>query len=206
MVIVDNGSDDESAAVAREWGTRVVAEPRVGIPFAAATGYDAAHSPIIVRADADTVPAPDWLVRLLERFEHDEALVAVSGPGYFSGLPWGLSRVLSWLYLGSYTALSWLALSHPPLFGTNLAFRRSWWEDVRDRVHLDPGVHDDMDLSFQIRPRDKVVFDWRLGVGMSRRALAHRPWTRWRRGLATIRANWQHEKPWLRWVRLRRQT
>lgn len=38
VVVVDNGSTDASAEVARRWGAVVVVEPRPGIPAAAATG------------------------------------------------------------------------------------------------------------------------------------------------------------------------
>ena len=43
IVVVDNGSSDDSASVARSAGARVVAEATPGIPQAASTGYDAAY-------------------------------------------------------------------------------------------------------------------------------------------------------------------
>src|SRR5690606_38180984 len=64
VVVVDNASTDDTAAVARAHGARVVAEPRVGIPAAAATGYDAASGEVIARLDADSVPPPDWVARV----------------------------------------------------------------------------------------------------------------------------------------------
>ena len=51
IVVVDNGCRDHSAALAREAGARVVDEPRLGIPAAAATGYDAATGEVIARLD-----------------------------------------------------------------------------------------------------------------------------------------------------------
>jgi glycosyltransferase involved in cell wall biosynthesis len=65
VVVVDNGSVDDSAGVAARYGARVVPEPAPGIPAAAATGYDAALGDVIARCDADTLPPPDWVARLL---------------------------------------------------------------------------------------------------------------------------------------------
>ncbi|MBM3717283.1 MAG: glycosyltransferase family 2 protein, partial [Actinobacteria bacterium] len=61
IVVVDNGSRDDSADVARAAGARVVLCAEPGIPAAAATGYDAARSDLILRLDADSIPEPTWI-------------------------------------------------------------------------------------------------------------------------------------------------
>ena len=69
IVVVDNGCSDDSAAVARAFGARVVPEPVRGIPAAAATGYDAATGDVIARCDADSRLPADWIehvVRVLD--------------------------------------------------------------------------------------------------------------------------------------------
>ena len=66
VVVVDNGSVDRSAEVAAAYGARVVREAAPGIPAAAATGYDAAIGDVIARCDADSMPPPDWIDRLLD--------------------------------------------------------------------------------------------------------------------------------------------
>lgn len=204
VIVVDNASSDDSARLAHQWGARVVEESRVGIPFAAATGYNAAIGRIIVRADADTTPPKDWIHRLLTQLARHGEAVAVSGAGRFYGLPPLISTAASLLYVGSYVCFTGLALGHPPLFGTNLAFHRTWWHQVRHGTHLQPGVHDDMDLSFCLRPGERIVFDPTICVGMSARPLATKASTRWLRGVETIRVNWSDEHPWERWARRRR--
>lgn len=57
-IVVDNGSTDRSAQVARELGATVVAEPRRGFGSAAHTGLLAATAPIVAFCDADASMDP----------------------------------------------------------------------------------------------------------------------------------------------------
>jgi glycosyltransferase involved in cell wall biosynthesis len=52
-IVVDNGSTDGSAAVARAHGAVVVPEPRRGFGAACAAGLAAAEAPVVVFCDAD---------------------------------------------------------------------------------------------------------------------------------------------------------
>ena len=53
MIVVDNGSDDGSAALARAAGATVVEEPRRGYGQAYLAGFEAASGDYIVMIDAD---------------------------------------------------------------------------------------------------------------------------------------------------------
>ncbi|WP_431220768.1 glycosyltransferase [Leifsonia xyli] len=64
IVVVDNGSADDTVAVARAAGVRVIEQRLRGIWPAAAAGYDAATGDIIARLDADSRPPADWLLHL----------------------------------------------------------------------------------------------------------------------------------------------
>jgi glycosyltransferase involved in cell wall biosynthesis len=67
IIVVDNGSWDGTAAVARKHGTRVVIEPRRGYGQACLAGIAAlgADTNIVVFLDADGSDDPEDLVRLL---------------------------------------------------------------------------------------------------------------------------------------------
>ncbi|WP_435744791.1 glycosyltransferase family 2 protein [Nocardioides sp. SYSU DS0663] len=201
VVVVDNGSTDDTAAVARAMGARVVEELRVGIPPAAATGYDAATGDVVARLDADSEPGPRWVERVARRMA-DPRLDAVTGSGTFRGLPKGVGLLASALYLGAYYLLTHLALGHTPLWGSSMAVRRSTWQEVRHQVHRDdPEVHDDMDLAFVLGPQRRIRFDPALAVGVSARSLHGRAQLRRRldRARRTIEVNWAVQPPWLRW-------
>ncbi len=201
VVVVDNASSDNSAAVARRHGARVVHEPRPGIPMAAAAGYDAALGEVIARCDSDTLPARDWLDRLAANLK-DGRLDAVTGIGHFYDLPRGLGGLTALGYLGSYYLFSHLALGHTALWGSNMAVLRTSWVAVRDEVNRDLAeVHDDMDLAFALGPSRRIRLDPRISVGVSARSLYGRKQRRRRlaRARRTLEVNWARQPPWLRW-------
>lgn len=203
IIVVDNGSCDDSARVAAQAGCRVLSEPRPGIAAAASTGYDAARGDLILRCDADSRPGPTWVeahhaAHRAPARRHE--VVAVTGPARFR-LPFPLGPVTSVLYLGGYIIATGAALGHVPLFGTTMSLRRTWWQEVRSGVSASADVHDDMDLSFQVRPHETVRFARSVMVDMSPRALR---WgrladVRFRRAFTTLARAWDHEKPWERW-------
>jgi glycosyltransferase involved in cell wall biosynthesis len=176
IVVVDNGSTDASAVVAVDGGARVVHEPEPGIARATAAGFDAAVGDILARLDADSIPPADWLERIERTLLAAGGLAAVTGPGDF----YGSNRVVAWLgrtlYIGGYFAFVGWLLGHPPLFGSNLALDAAVWQRVRHLVHSTTRqVHDDLDLSYQLRPDMTVIYDPRLRV-----AISARPFDSWK--------------------------
>jgi hypothetical protein len=110
------------------------------------------------------------------------------------------------VYLGTYYILVHAALGHRTVWGSNMALRRSVWQQVRHLVHrADPEIHDDMDLAFALGPRRCVRYDRSLVVGVSARSLRGRAQVRrrMRRAVRTLELNWRTTPPWERWqVRL----
>lgn len=205
IVVVDNGSTDASALVARQHGARVVVEPRPGIPYAAAAGYDAARGDLILRLDADSRPGPDWVARAAAVLA-DAGIDAVSGVGRFD-LPGPGGVLLAHAYLGAYYGLGHLAAGHPVLWGSSAAFRADAWRRVRDQVTRSGDVHDDLDLALALGPDARVVVDRTWRVEVSARSLRPgRQWVRrFGRAFRTLRRQWDVMPPWERWEpRLRR--
>ncbi|ROP74999.1 glycosyltransferase family 2 protein [Curtobacterium sp. PhB115] len=203
VVVVDNGSTDDSAAVAHAAGALVLTERVRGIARASARGYDRATGDVIVRLDADSAPPPGWIadaVRLLA----DPSVVAVTGPGRpHDGGP-VVRRLWDAAYMRPYFGLMWAALGRPPLFGSAMAMRRSTWLAVRSRAHSgDAEVHDDVDLSMQLDPAWRVVADPVLTVQVSARPFSGLPSVvrRTRRAFHTFRVNGRRANPVRRWAR-----
>lgn len=79
MIVVDNGSSDKTAEIARKHGAKVIAEPRKGVQFARQTGFEASSGEFIASTDADNILPKNWLRRLACQLIRDNQLVAVGG-------------------------------------------------------------------------------------------------------------------------------
>jgi glycosyltransferase involved in cell wall biosynthesis len=207
IIVVDNGSTDDTAAVARAGGARVIEQPLRGIWPAASTGYDSATGDIIARLDADSRPPADWLLHIEAELVDAPEVGVLTGRGVFydgSTVVAGLGQVL---YIGGYFWAIGLWLGNPPVFGSNFAMRREVWQDVRDRVHRDRGdIHDDLDLSLHLDLETTVRYDESLTVGISARPFA--TWRGFGRRLrwayTTLSMHLPEQSPWRRRVERRR--
>jgi glycosyltransferase involved in cell wall biosynthesis len=72
-IVVDNGSTDRSAEVARQHGALVVAEPRRGFGSAAHAGLLAASAPVVAFCDADASMDPADLPAVVDPVVVDSA-------------------------------------------------------------------------------------------------------------------------------------
>lgn len=205
IIVVDNNSTDASAEVASALGATVVRCTQPGVPAASAFGYDTASGDIILRLDADCVPSDTWVEATVNAFIRDPRVSVYTGGARFIDGPRPLRAPLAALYLFSYAALCAPTLGHLPLFGSNLAFRRSAWLAVRDQVRRDdPEIHDDLDLGFHLGERHRIrrLPHTEMGISMrpfaSRRAFARRI----SRGFRTVTLHWPQDFPPVRWSRL----
>lgn len=77
VIVVDNGSGDDTAEVARRWGAAVVHEPRRGYGAAVHAGLLAATSTYVVVMDGDGSLDPDAIAGLLARVRSGSADLAL---------------------------------------------------------------------------------------------------------------------------------
>jgi glycosyltransferase involved in cell wall biosynthesis len=172
VIVVDNGSSDDSVAVAEAAGVRVIREPRRGIWAATAAGFDAATGDLLARLDTDSVPPADWLERLERRMSADDRPTIVTGPGDFYGGTAPKRWLARHVYLGLYFWGLGIVLGHKPVFGSNYGMRADAWPELRTVVHRDRAdLHDDFDLAWCLRPGMSVVYERTLIVGVSARPL-----------------------------------
>ena len=172
IVVVDNGSRDASALVALAAGVEVVPCATPGIPAASARGYDSATGDLILRLDADCIPGREWIERMLDAFARHPDADAITGGADFVDGPRVARRMLAWLYLGGYFAVTWPALGHPPLFGSNFGMRREAWTDAAARsIAAGFDIHDDLDLAFHVGERHGIRFARDLPMAVSFRPM-----------------------------------
>lgn len=205
IIVVDNASTDNSAAIAAAGGAKVLDCPEPGIPAASSRGYDAAAGDLILRLDADCTPAPSWIDHVVTAFHEQPRISARTGSGRFTDGPVLLRTPLALTYLCAYTVVSTAALGHRPLFGSNFAMRREAWQAIRATVHrADPELHDDLDLSFHIGEHYRVGHMRSPAMGISMRpfrsvgSFRHRI----RRGFRTVVTHWPGDFPPRRCARM----
>ena len=78
LVVVDDGSTDDTAAIAARTGATVVRGPGRGPAAARNTGVASTSADVVVFLDADTVPEPGWLQAMVSPLR-EEGVVAVKG-------------------------------------------------------------------------------------------------------------------------------
>ena len=186
VVVVDDGSTDDTAAVVARHGHRRVVTGHVGPAVARNAGWRAAQGEVIVFTDDDCVPATDWLAGLLAACA-DEGVDGVGG---------GIVPLLHG-YFEDFSHAERLADHGVAADGTvrylvtaNAAYRRSALERVGgfDETFPRP-AGEDVDLSARVAetggrlalaPNAVVAHDYRRGM----RPLVR---TYWRHGAARSR-------------------
>jgi GT2 family glycosyltransferase len=78
VIVVDDGSTDDSADIARHYGVRVLCQVNAGPAAARNAGARAACGDLLLFTDADCAPAPDWLEHMVAPFA-DPAVVGAKG-------------------------------------------------------------------------------------------------------------------------------
>jgi glycosyltransferase involved in cell wall biosynthesis len=95
VIVVDDGSRDRTAALARRAGARVLTTPHRGAGAARDTGAAAARGDLLVFLDSDEVYAPDFLERLAEPLRDPEVRGTFPGGLFWRNPDQGLAR--AWL-------------------------------------------------------------------------------------------------------------
>ncbi|MCL5733951.1 MAG: glycosyltransferase family 2 protein [Patescibacteria group bacterium] len=95
VIVVDNGSSDKTAEIAREAGAKVFFEKTEGTNFTRQKGFEESRGKIVAFLDADCVPAPDWLSRI-NKVLNQTGAAAVSGP-YDLGFKNPFIKAIDWL-------------------------------------------------------------------------------------------------------------
>ncbi|PNY81963.1 glycosyltransferase [Deinococcus koreensis] len=120
VIVVDNGSLDDTVGVAEAWGATVLPCPQRGVARARQRGLEAARTPWVASTDADSLPVPEWL-ELLEAATPGRA--ALYGPMRFCGVAPQWSRLSGVAYSGFLHVCR--VIGKPNLGGANMAFDRA---------------------------------------------------------------------------------
>jgi GT2 family glycosyltransferase len=157
LIVVDNGSTDETCAVAELYADRVLSFPGITIGAMRNQGARVARGQILVFTDSDQLPAKGWLATGLEALAREKSAGMV-GARYHAPLnstwvakTWDLQR----RYSNLPGDIEWLEAG-------NLFVRREAFERVGG-FRTDLIASEDVDLSFRIRGAGyRVICDPRI--------------------------------------------
>ena len=79
VIVVDDGSTDESAAIARRFGVNVITQKNGGAPAARNTGIRAARGTWVAFTDSDCVCSRTWLAALVNAAEREPGSLGAAG-------------------------------------------------------------------------------------------------------------------------------
>ena len=192
VIVVDDGSRDTTATIARGYDCRVIQTPNRGLARARNAGLAAATGEIVAYIDDDAYPDPHWLRYLASTFmsTSDAAVggpnIAPPGDGWIADCvaraPGGPIHVL----------LSDREAEHIP--GCNMAFRK---EALQAIGGFDPQFRtagDDVDVCWQLQERG-----WTLGFHPAALVWHHRRnsvRTYWKQQIGYGRAEAMLERKW----------
>lgn len=190
VLVVDPGSSDDTAAVARSLGAEVLSlGHRAGPALARNRGVETVTTDVTLFVDSDCVPHPDIVERVERAFAGDESLVSLTG-SYDDRPP---ERNFASLYMNlRHHFVHQRARTEGASFWAGLgAVRTAVFREIGgfDAVQFPAPMIEDVELSQRLRPRGRTVLDPTLHVthlkhwtipGVIRADIFHRavPWGR----------------------------
>jgi glycosyltransferase involved in cell wall biosynthesis len=157
VIVVDNGSTDRTAEVARAYGCTVLTESMPGVGRARRAGCNAAQSDIVAITDADTHVPEDWTATILRTFEDRPDCVALTGPWVLFD---GTSVARSWTNFHGLVTRRIMTVLLPStinIVGCNGAFRKEAYERIGGfRADMNRG--EDINLSLRLRSVGRVSY------------------------------------------------
>jgi cellulose synthase/poly-beta-1,6-N-acetylglucosamine synthase-like glycosyltransferase/peptidoglycan/xylan/chitin deacetylase (PgdA/CDA1 family) len=199
VIVVDDGSTDNTAAVVRALrvpGVRLISQPNGGKPAALNTGIAAAASDILILVDGDTVFQPDTIAHLVAPFAAPR-IGAVSGNtkvGNRRGLLGGWQHIEYVMGFNLDRRLFDLLGTIPTVPGAIGAFRRATLDAVG--WVSDQTLAEDTDLTMAIcRTPWRVVYQPDAIAWTEAPASLRQLWRqRYRWCYGTMQAMWKHRR------------
>lgn len=156
VIVVDNGSSDNTAVLARRGGALCVSEPRIGLTRARQTGARHARGEWLVFVDADTVVPPDYLERIGEFIATHPDAAAVSNPYVYADAPPGLN-LFARVFFAAFSVLEKLGIVRF-IYGGNFAINKSKLIEAGGFNEEIEFYGEDTDLTKRISRRGRIYF------------------------------------------------
>src|SRR2546428_6282082 len=192
VIVVDDGSTDATAALARRYNGRLIQTENRGLANARNTGLQAATGEIVAYLDDDAYPDPEWLTYLVAAFM-STSYAGVGGPNIAPPGDGPIAECVAQAPGGPvHVLVTDRQAEHIP--GCNMAFRKSCLDAIGG---FDPQFRtagDDVDVCWRLRE-----FGWSLGFSPAALVWHHRRnsvRTYWKQQIGYGRAEAMLERKW----------
>lgn len=168
VIVVDNASTDQTAAIAKSFAVQVIKEPRKGVAAARKAGFAAAQANIVATTDADCVVPVNWLALIWQEFfKNPEAAIFV-GSYHFTDSQKAVVKVVNY----ALNRLPRILVTSPT--GMNTAARKSAY-DKTGGFDINYNLCEDRYLAKKISRLGTAVFNYQSVVLASGRRLDQPP-------------------------------
>jgi glycosyltransferase involved in cell wall biosynthesis len=175
IVVVDNGSTDCTAAIARSIpGVRVVSEPCQGLSRARHKGYSETHGDLIANVDADCLMPRGYIDKAIRQFEKTPRLACLTGPFYYHDLPATAQIGSTFFYLFAFlpNVLGQRVLGMGAIAqGGNFVVRRTMLDKIGGYDKSISFYGEDADVAIRLSKVGLVRFSMRFQMKTSARRL-----------------------------------
>ena len=192
VIVVDDGSSDATAVIARQYDCRLIQTENRGLASARNSGLAAATGDIIAYLDDDAYPDPDWLTYLAATFLRT-GYAGVGGPNIAPPGDGPIAECVARAPGGPvHVLVTDREAEHIP--GCNMAFRKSCLDAIGG---FDPQFRtagDDVDVCWRLQERG-----WKLGFHPAAMVWHHRRNSvraYWRQQIGYGRAEAMLERKW----------
>ena len=183
IVVVNNNSIDNTKYVALSYfekfkklnvNLKVIDENKKGLLFARQAGFINSDGDIVANIDSDAYLTKGWLVKVINEFEKDKTLVALSGPQIYCDLS-SYEKLLAKIfyfpgYLFHIISLK-LFNKGKMLQGGNFIIKREVWEKAGGFDTSIEFYGEDTDVVKRIASYGKVIWTWNLPIYASGRRI-----------------------------------
>lgn len=177
IIVVNNASSDGTREVALNYSqVRLVDEPRKGLTFARQAGFLASRGSLIANVDADSRLTAGWVNRVLQAFEANPKLAALSGPLVYYDLTRSerlLVRIFYFAAWMTYAINRYILRVGSMVQGGNFVVSRPALENIGG-FNLDITFYgEDTDIARRLNEVGEVLFTLDLKMLSSGRRLRH---------------------------------
>ncbi|MBI2004798.1 glycosyltransferase family 2 protein [Patescibacteria group bacterium] len=177
IIVINNASTDRTKEIVLSFpGVKVVDEPKKGLVQARHTGHSAAVGELEAHIDADTQLPLGWVDTVLDVFENNPHLVALSGPYIYKDLSLPKRALVKLFYAVGYLfyfVAHYVLHLGAMLQGGNYVVRREALDTIGGFDTRIAFYGEDTDIAKRLGQVGEVRWTWKLPMYTSGRRLAH---------------------------------